>query len=131
MVQITEDPVYGTPVFKTMGGQSMCPGETGTSRRESNVKIMEIKHKCGSNSNSRCDETTLNPGDTANFAVIVFNDSPTGKCLIDDIYIFPSAYSINTNWSHTQRRVLTTHSVLREATINLVVVVELKGAPLV
>lgn len=34
VVRITEDPVYGTPVFTTMGGQSKCPGETATSRRE-------------------------------------------------------------------------------------------------
>ena len=25
-VRITQDPVYGTPVFTTMGGQSKCPG---------------------------------------------------------------------------------------------------------
>ena len=72
VVRITEDPVHGTPVFKTMGGQSKCPGETATSRRESNVKIMEIKHLCGPDSNSICDETTLKAGDIANFAVVSF-----------------------------------------------------------
>ena len=42
-VRIMEDPVYGTPVFTTMGGASKCPGETGTSRRESNVRIVQIR----------------------------------------------------------------------------------------
>ena len=61
-----------------MGGQSKCPGETATSRRESNVKIIEISHRCGSNFKSVCDETTLKAGDTANFVVVIYNDSPTG-----------------------------------------------------
>ena len=78
VIRITEDPIHGTPVFKTMGGQSKCPGETATSRRESDVKIMEIKHKCGPNSNSICDDSTLKSGDRANFAVVIFNNSPTG-----------------------------------------------------
>ena len=65
-----------------MGGQSKCPGETATSRRESNVKIMEIKHLCGPNANSICDETTLKVGDIATFAVVIFNDSPTGILLL-------------------------------------------------
>ena len=78
VVRITEDTIHGTPVFKTMGGQSKCPGETATSRRESDVKIMEIKHKCGPNSNSICDDSTLKSGDRANFAVVIFNNSPTG-----------------------------------------------------
>ena len=78
VVRITEDPVYGTPIFTTMGGQSRCPGETATAKRDSNVNILEIKHRCGPNMNSICDETTLAAGDTANFAVIIYNDSPTG-----------------------------------------------------
>ena len=77
-MRITEDPVYGTPVFKTIGGQSICPGETATSRRESNVKIMGIKHKCGPNGNEHCDSTVLKSGDNANFGVLIYNDSPTG-----------------------------------------------------
>eukprot|EP01035_Chromulina_nebulosa_P063886 gene63886-87375_t len=46
-VRITEDPVYGTPVFTTMGGQSKCPGESGTNRRESQVSIQGIVPRCG------------------------------------------------------------------------------------
>ena len=81
-VRITEDPVYGTPVFTTMGGASKCPGETGTSRRESNVRILEIRERCGANKASPCDEHTLNPGDNANFGVIIENLSPTQ----DEVY---------------------------------------------
>lgn len=33
-VQIFEDPVYGTPVFKTLSGTSKCPWEVGTLARE-------------------------------------------------------------------------------------------------
>jgi hypothetical protein len=76
-VRITEDPVFATPVFTTMGGQSMCPGETGTSRRESNVKILGIIHRCGPNHNSPCDATTLVSGQYATFSAEIYNDSPT------------------------------------------------------
>ncbi|MCF8259917.1 MAG: T9SS type A sorting domain-containing protein [Melioribacteraceae bacterium] len=33
-VDIFTDPVHGTPIFKTVGGQSMCPWEEGTVPRE-------------------------------------------------------------------------------------------------
>ena len=73
--------MIGTPVFKTMGGRSKCPGETATSKRESNYQIMEISPRCGSNGLSVCDATTLNAGDKANFAIVIYNDSPTGNIL--------------------------------------------------
>ena len=76
-VRITEDPVYGTPVFTTMGGTSKCPGETGTSRRESNVRIVEIRERCGADNVSPCNEFTLAPGENANFGVVIENLSPT------------------------------------------------------
>ena len=76
-VRITEDPVYGTPVFTTMGGASKCPGETGTSRRESNVRILQIRERCGADKASPCNELTLGPGDNANFGVVIENLSPT------------------------------------------------------
>ena len=81
-VRITEDPVYGTPVFTTMGGASKCPGETGTSRRESNVRIVEIRERCGADKASPCNELTLGPGDNANFGVVIENLSPTQ----DEVY---------------------------------------------
>ena len=81
-VKITEDSVYGTPVFTTMGGASKCPGETGTSRRESNVKILEIRERCGLDNASPCNELTLNNGDYANFGAVIENLSPTQ----DEVY---------------------------------------------
>ena len=81
-VRITEDPVYGTPVFTTMGGASKCPGETGTSRRDSNVRILEIRERCGADKASPCNELTLNPGDYASFGVVIENLSPTQ----DEVY---------------------------------------------
>ena len=77
-VRITEDPVYGTPVFTTMGGQSMCPGETGTLRRESQVSIVGIVPRCAGNSND-CTNKNLLPGEKAHFGVIILNASPTGN----------------------------------------------------
>lgn len=90
-VRITEDPVFGTPVFTTMGGASKCPGETGTSRRESNVRILQIRERCGADKASPCNELTLGPGDNANFGVIIENLSPTQ----DEVYytlVVASAY---------------------------------------
>ena len=81
-VRITEDPVYGTPVFTTMGGASKCPGETGTSRRESNVRILEVRERCGADRASPCNELTLNNGDMAYFGAVIENLSPTQ----DEVY---------------------------------------------
>ena len=81
-IRVTEDPVYGTPVFTTMGGASKCPGETGTSRRESNVRILEIRERCGADKASPCNELTLNPGDYATFGAVIENLSPTQ----DEVY---------------------------------------------
>ena len=81
-VRFTEDPMFGTPIFTTMGGASKCPGETGTSRRESNVRILEIRHRCGVDKASICNELTLNPGDFATFGAVIENLSPTQ----DEVY---------------------------------------------
>ena len=75
-VRITEDPVYATPVFTTMGGQSQCPGETGTNKRQSEVTIREIVPRCGELKNSAC--TNLPHGEKASFGIIIINESPTG-----------------------------------------------------
>jgi len=77
-VRITDDPVYGTPVFTTMGGQSKCPGETGTSRRESGVRIVYIQPRCGQNRLRPCTPLTLGSQDFARFGVVIENLSPTG-----------------------------------------------------
>lgn len=82
-VRITEDSVFGTPVFKTMGGQSQCPGETATQRRQSRVTIKQIIHRCGTDRNTRCDERTLKRGDPASFGLVIENLSPTRMlCLL-------------------------------------------------
>ena len=62
-----------------MGGQSKCPGETMTSRRESNVRIMKIEHRCGTFGDEECDYRTLGEDGIAYFAAIIFNDSPTNE----------------------------------------------------
>ena len=77
-VRITEDPVFGTPVFTTMGGQSRCPGESGTNRRESQVRIVDIIPRCPSSSGD-CTNINLNPGEKAHFGVVIINESPTGS----------------------------------------------------
>lgn len=77
-VKILEDPFYATPIFITMGGQSKCPGETGTLSRESGISIVNIKPRCGATSNEVCDATTLPDSSTpAIFAVQIANQSPT------------------------------------------------------
>ncbi len=73
---MSEDPVYGTPIFMTMGGQSKCPGETLTSRRESAVTVFDIVPRCGATKNLPC--TDLAPGTTASFGLVILNLSPTG-----------------------------------------------------
>ena len=79
-VRVTEDPVYGTPVFTTMGGQSRCPGETGTNRRESQVTIKSIVPRCPAGSGDvPCTNKNLAFGEKAHFGVIILNESPTRK----------------------------------------------------
>ena len=84
-MKVTEDPVFGTPVFNTMGGKSKCPGETGTTRRKSNVKIYEIKERC-CNANPRnaagefnCQCSNLPDKTNAVIGVVIYNDSPSGE----------------------------------------------------
>ena len=68
-VKVTEDPFYATPIFTTIGGQSKCPGESGTTRRESRVEIFEIVPRCGVTMNRPCDEH----GEPALFGVVIQN----------------------------------------------------------
>jgi hypothetical protein len=70
--------VFGTPIFTTMGGQSKCPGETATSRRESMVRILEIKHRCGPSHNMSCAAGVYpKEGEDALFGLVIQNLSPT------------------------------------------------------
>ena len=87
MVRITEDPVFGTPVFTTIGGQSKCPGETGTSRRQSSVNIVDIVPRCVA-TDSLCKSTNLNAGEKAHFGVVILNTSPTGMAGSFENFVF-------------------------------------------
>ncbi len=98
-VSIVEDPIFGTPVFITVGGESKCPGETGTSRRESEVKIVRIVHRCGATRNLTCDEFTLtSPDAVANFGVVILNQSPTKDTVTYDIAL---SASFDTYYDHS------------------------------
>jgi hypothetical protein len=76
-ILIQEDVTYGTPMFTTLGGQSMCPAETGTLAREGSVKIVDIIPRCGPYADSAC--TNLPSGETAFFSIRILNLSPTRK----------------------------------------------------
>lgn len=52
-VQVYEDPVYGTAVFETLSGMSMCPHEDGTLAREG-FKATVPQVRCGAG-RVRCD----------------------------------------------------------------------------
>jgi len=70
-VQVAMDATYGTPIFTTLGGFSSCPGETGTTRRDSGVSIISITPQCATEG---CKD--LEPGETAFFSVQLQNRSP-------------------------------------------------------
>lgn len=78
-IRITEDPVYGTPVFTTLGGHTNCPGETGTQMSESRTRIVYIIPRCGKTRSDGCDEKTLIPGQKARFGIVIENLAPYGE----------------------------------------------------
>ena len=69
VVKVGTDKRFGTPIFVTKGGRSMCPGEIGTVFRESGMSL-EIPLKTKMNSQR------LNPGQRAIFEVVIKNESP-------------------------------------------------------
>ena len=69
VIQVSNDKRFGTPLFRTIGGSSKCPGEPNTMWRESGLGI-EAKHAAGS------DNYFVLPGKPALFDVIITNDSP-------------------------------------------------------
>jgi len=104
VVRVTEDPVYGTPVFTTMGGQSKCPGETGTNRRESQISNFKIVSRCTAN------DPTQACTSGATFGAQILNMSPTrdpGYYLMNFQPAFSAAVNsfdcsnplVNTGWS--------------------------------
>ena len=69
VVAVGSDRRFGTPVFVTKGGRSMCPGESHTVFRESGVSL-EIPLK------SKMTTKNLNPGERAMIGVVIKNESP-------------------------------------------------------
>ena len=66
VVAVNTDARYGTPVFMTQGGRSLCPGEEETVHRHSGISLeMEYSISQG-----------LNPGDSAVFRLKIVNESP-------------------------------------------------------
>tara|TARA_B110000091_G_scaffold149389_1_gene159072 strand:+ start:675 stop:1100 length:426 start_codon:yes stop_codon:yes gene_type:complete len=68
-VKIFEDPVFGTPIFEVISGESMCPAEEGTVAREK----MQISAKTSS-------ITGVPDGEPAVFEITLSNLSPVGEC---------------------------------------------------
>lgn len=69
VIQASVDKRFGTPMFKTMGGRSICPAEDGTMFRESGVTLripLETK----------LNVRGLNPGQRAIYEVVIQNESP-------------------------------------------------------
>ena len=75
-MKIEQDKVYGTPIFTTLGGRSSCPGETATTRRDSLVTISGVKHRCGNDFESLCNEHSLVYGQDALIGVQIQNLNP-------------------------------------------------------
>ena len=66
VIQVASDTRFGTPVFMTLGGRSLCPGEAQTVFREAGYTLELAK-----TANER-----LNPGDRAVLNVVLRNESP-------------------------------------------------------
>ena len=43
-VHVLADKHYGTPIFKTVGGETSCPGESGTSKADSKITIASFNY---------------------------------------------------------------------------------------
>ena len=95
-VQLSMDPHYGTPIFTTLGGRSTCPGEAGTTRRDSRVTIKEIKPFCGGYDKA-CMGLSL--GQDAFFSVVLQNLSPWES---DVKYILRGASGPSTGWASSK-----------------------------
>ena len=66
VVSVSSDRRYGSPMFRTIGGRSKCPGELNTVFRESGIKLEVTGVKT----------LRLNPNDKALFQVKIRNESP-------------------------------------------------------
>ena len=69
VVQVLSDKRFGTPIFRTIGGASKCPGEPNTMWRESGL-IIETEWSAGANNKF------IPPGQRALFDLMITNESP-------------------------------------------------------
>ena len=69
VVAVSTDKRFGTPIFRTIGGASKCPGEPNTLWRESGL-IVETAWAPGVNNKF------IPPGQNALFDIIITNESP-------------------------------------------------------
>ena len=68
VVQVGSDIRFGTPVFITMGGRSLCPGEPLTIWREAGIEFATLQPSLAN--------TDLPPGDRATLVLTIINESP-------------------------------------------------------
>jgi hypothetical protein len=69
VVHVSSDKRFGTPVFKTIGGASKCPGEPNTMWREGGL-IIETEWSAGANNDF------IPPNHRALFDLVITNESP-------------------------------------------------------
>jgi len=75
VIQVSSDKRFGTPLFKTIGGASRCPGEPNTMWRESGVKIDKTPWSASANNHF------IPPDSNALFDIIITNASPYRETL--------------------------------------------------
>jgi len=68
VVQVGSDVRFGTPVFITMGGRSLCPGEPLTIWREAGIEFATLQPSLAN--------TDLPPGDRATLVLTIQNETP-------------------------------------------------------
>ncbi len=100
VLSMTQDPVYGTPIFTTFGGRSTCVGETGTTKRDSRVTIYSIQPLCAKTGEKctdpqKCACKGLDPGQDAIFSVVLQNLSPWEA---DVRYTLRASAGASTHW---------------------------------
>lgn len=42
VIEVQDNPLYGTPLFRTLGGASRCPAEPNTQKREAKIRSMSV-----------------------------------------------------------------------------------------
>ena len=80
LVEIKEDPIWGMPVYTLIGGQSECPWESGTMRR--NAAQLQVRSISDNQVVSYGEEVSyldINQYDAAELILRIGNNSPTGE----------------------------------------------------